>query len=437
MRNFRISIVLASVLSVIIIASGLSGCKKSDVEKVANESTDEQSEIKTIKLMNGKAEVAEQIKILADKYKEETGVTVEVESPAAGVDAQAILKGYYLGNNLPDIIVCEASSFANWEGLLVDMSDQAWVSDTDAAYVDPSYGTLGFPYTTEAIGLTYNADILAKAGVDVSTITGPEGFSKALETLDAKKEELGLKAVVGYYCEKDNLGWSAGNHIFGSYLDAGLDKNDTKYSDMTETDTPLDKDRFINFANFMALLQKYSDQDALLSGSYDEQVSNFAAGKYAFITQGSWIGTSMTGADAEAYAAAGNFEVGMLPYVFEEGIDTILTNSPSWWAVPKEGQSEEAKKFLQWCAGDSGQKILVEEAKFVSPMKSCKYVANDPFAPVVTDYLSKGKVSSWHWMNLPEGIGTNAIAPVFYDYAAGSVDAEGFYDELSKAIREF
>lgn len=53
---------------------------------------------------------------------------------------------------------------------LVDMSDEAWVADTDAAYVDEEYGTIGFPYTVEAVGLTYNADILKKAGVDPASL---------------------------------------------------------------------------------------------------------------------------------------------------------------------------------------------------------------------------------------------------------------------------
>ena len=39
---------------------------------------------------------------------------------------------------------------------------------------------------------------------------------------------------------------------------------------------------------------KYSDPELLVDGTYDNQVGNFAAGKYAFVTQGSWIGASLT-----------------------------------------------------------------------------------------------------------------------------------------------
>ena len=274
---------------------------------------------KTLKLFNGKGEVDAQIKELAQKYKAETGVNVEVESAQSGVDVQATLKAYYLSDKMPDIFVCESSSFANWEGLLVDLSDQAWAKDTEAEYVDKNYGTLGFPYATEAIGLIYNADLLSKAGIDPDTLTSPELVEKAFETLDEKKDQLGLTAVVGYCAEDENLSWSTGNHIFGNYIDAGLDRSDTTYIDMINNDHAIDKNRFLKFAEFINLLQEFSDPALLVSGTYDNQVKNFASGKYAFVTQGSWIGAVMTGNDAAEYEKAGHFKVGMLPYVFDKG----------------------------------------------------------------------------------------------------------------------
>ncbi|MBQ5386236.1 MAG: extracellular solute-binding protein, partial [Lachnospiraceae bacterium] len=159
-----------------------------------------------------------------------------------------------------------------------------------------------------------------------------------------------------------------------------------------------------------------------------------ASGKYAFVTQGSWIGSTL--ASSDLYKAAGSFQVGMAPYAFEDGMDTILTNPPSWWAVMKEGHVEAAEAFLAWCAGDSGQKIMVEDAGFISPFKSCKYVANDPFAPVLSGYLASGKTSAWHWMNVKEGLAENVIAPCFYDYAAGSTDAAGFVNALSSGLAQ-
>lgn len=337
----------------------------------------------TLRLVNGKIEVDEQLKKLAELYKEGTGVTVEIQSMGGGIDIQSELKNYYQADNMPDIFVNGSEAdFANWEGLLVDMSDQPWVSDTDQAYTDDSGAVLGFPYTTEAIGMAYNADILEKAGVDPSTLTTYSAYKEAFEKIDSMKDELGLTAVVDLGCESTNLYWSTGNHLFGQYLSAGLDRDDKTYIDLLSDGGQLDTERFTEYANFFQLLIDYSDPTMAVSGTYDEQILQFASGKYAFVTQGSWIGATMTSTDADAYAAAGNFEVGMAPFAFsEEPIETILTASPSWWSIYSGSEHiEEAKAFLNWCAGDTAQQVLVEEGGFISPFASCTYVASDPFA---------------------------------------------------------
>ncbi len=420
---------LAALMTVVCIASGCGQSKEVEA--------DASSGANYISLLNIKSEVDSQLKTLAQQYQKETGITVNVVSVQSGVDAQATLKGYYLSDQMPDIIACESSGFSNWEGLLVDMSDQDWASRTDAAYIDSTYGTLGFPYTTEAIGLAYNADLLKKAGVDPTSITGPDSMRKAFETIDSQKSSLGITAVIGYCAEPENLGWSAGNHIMGAYFDSGLARSDRTYIDKLQNGGDIDDTRFSHFADMIGLFNEYSDPDLLVDGTYDEQVMGFASGKYAFVTQGSWIGATLAGDDLSAYSTAGNFLIGMAPYAYEEGMDTILTSAPSWWAVSKEGNVDAALAFLQWCSEDSAQKILVEQAGFVSPFVDCKYVASDPFASVISNYISSGKTSSWHWMEMPEGLGQKGFAFAFQKYAKGDLDAAGFLKEIKKIASEW
>lgn len=422
---------LAVLLCVGMVSSMLTACGGGD--KAADGSSDSSKGGDSIHLVNGKIEVDAQLKKLAKLYEEETGVKVEIESLGGGVDIMGTVKGYYQANDMPDIFVCGGTTdFANWKGLLVDMSDEAWVADTDAAFVDAEDGTIGFPYTVEAVGLAYNADILEKAGIDPASITGPESTRAAFEKLDSMKDELGLKAVVGWYTEAKDLYWSTGNHMFANYLDGGLDREDTKYIDMLNDGGKLDEKRLTAWAEYLAILNEYSDKDNLLSGTYDQQIQNFSEGKYAFVTQGSWIGATMTSANADQYKAAGNFKCGMVPYAFEEGIDTILTNSPSWWAVFDGDNVDAAKAFLQWVSEDKGQQILVEEAGFISPFNSCKYVANDPFAQTIVDYQSAGKTSAWHWLGMKEGLAQNYTGQVINDYAAGNLDTAKFVETYQK-----
>ena len=392
-----------------------------------------------IRLVNGKIEVDAALKAAAEAYKAETGVTVAIESMGGGVNIQDTLKGYYQADNMPDIFVCGSDAdFGNWTGLLADLSDQPWAADTDAGYKDADGKIIGFPYTTEAIGLAYNADILEKAGIDPASITGPESMKAAFETLDAKKDELGLTAVIGWCCEAKDLYWSTGSHSFANYLDAGLSRDDTTYSDMLADGGKIDATRFQHYAEMIALFNQYSDPALLTSGTYDQQILGFASGKYAFVTQGSWIGATMTSDDAAQYEEAGNFKVGMIPYAFEEGIDTILTNSPSWWAVFQNDNTQKAEDFLTWLAGDEGQKFLVEDAGFISPFKSCKYVASDPFAQTISDYTAAGKTSSWHWLKNKASLDQNVLGQLYLDYALGSIpDAATFTQVVSDQIANY
>lgn len=431
-KLLTIALVCAMVLS-------LAACGGSGSSGSGTESGGSASSAGGLRLVNGKIEVDAQLKALAAAYEKESGVHVEIESMGGGIDIQGQLKQYYQGNNMPDIFVNGgATDFANWEGLLSDMSGEAWVEDTEAEYIDGEGKVVGFPYTTEAIGLAYNADLLEKAGIDPASITGPESMKAAFETLDSKKDELGLTAVIGYCAEATNLYWSTGNHLFGVYEDEGLARDDSTYFDLLADGGKIDEARFEKYAEMVALFNQYSDPALLVSGTYDQQILNFASGKYAFVTQGSWIGATMTSDDAAQYEEAGNFKVGMLPYAFEEGQDTILTNSPSWWAVFENDNSEAAKAFLQWCAGEAGQKILVEEAGFISPFTSCTFVAADPFAQTITDYTHAGKTSAWHWLNNKEGLAQNALGVVYADYAAGNIpDAATFTKTVAQVTAQY
>ena len=429
-ESMKKGIAMALVM-LLVSTAALGGCGKGDKAGAAEGAASEEAGGGRVqlRLINNKSEVAQQMQELADAYNAgHSGAELVVETVGTGVDHQSMIKGYYLADQMPDIIACEASHFARWEGLLVDMSGQNWLSDTDSAYVDEQYGTIGFPYTTEAIGLAYNEDMLKKANIDPAGLTSPSAYEEAFAKLDSMKGQLGLTAVVAY---------STGNHIFGNYLDAGLDRDDTTYIDMLNDGARFDEKRLNDYAKFIGLLNQYANPSLLTSGSQDDQVKGFASGKYAFMTQGSWTGTMMVGDYAADYEAAGHFKVGMAPYAFEDGIDTILTSTPAWWAVTKEGHTEEALNILEWCAGDEGQSIHVQKAGFVSPFKSCTYVADDPFAPTIAAHLNDGKTSAWHWMDIAPGNTTYPAAPVFYEYASGNLDAAGFSRGLTQAFKDY
>ncbi len=397
-------------------------------EATADTASDATGSYDAVRLLNGKPEIDAQMQELAAKYQEETGNVLTVETIGGDTNASDELKKMYQADNMPDIFVIEANQAETWDGMLADLAGEAWTEKTGFELVNDSMGTIGFPYTVEATALGYNADVLAAAGIDPATLTSPDAWKTACETLDSKKDELGITAVFGWCAEPANLGWSSGTHVFAQYLDAGLKADDTTYIDLLNDGGQIDEARMKSFAEFIGMMNQYSDPALLVDGTYDNQVAGFKEGKYVFITQGNWCVTSPEDL---------TFEVGFAPYAFEDGINTIIAGPPSYWVAYADGNVDGAKAFFNWCAGDSAQNILVNEAGLVSPFDDCQYEATNPFYKSMNSYITAGNYSGWHTMLKKDGL-QNVTCQVFADYAKGSIkDADEFTEKMAAVISSY
>lgn len=386
-----------------------------------------------LRLVNGKIEIDKQLKDLAEKYKAETGQEVIVESLGGGVDIQATVKGYYQAGNMPDMFVIGGKGdYSSWKGLVADLSDCAFVKDTDLAFKDDETGeVVGFPYAVEGYGITYNADILKKAGIDPKKLVNYKAYEEAFKTLDAKKDELGIQAVISMAAESGQMYWSTGNHLFGYYISGGI-RRDNKDLFKKFMKGEFDDARLAQFGKFFKLMTKYADPQVLISGTYDDQLALWAKGKAAFITQGNWVDTSFGDYNIK-------FDAGIAPLAFTEGdMPGILADSPSWWVAFKDGKHVDAvKKFFDWMASsDVARKAMVEDMGMVSPYKSVKNKPTLPLAKSVSGYLQSGDIYAWDWSNMPEGIAMQYTGSVFESYAKGEINNDKFVELLKAQVNE-
>ena len=95
-----------------------------------------------------------------------------------------------------------------------------------------------------------------------------------------------------------------------------------------------------------------------------------------------------------------------------------------------------AKAFFNWCAGDSAQNILVNDAGLVSPFDDCQYEAVNPFYKSMNSYITAGNYSGWHTMLKKDGL-QNETCNVFADYAKGKLDADGFVSTIAQVISAY
>ena len=98
-----VALSLALAMGLSLAACGGTTASSGDASATGESSTDASGV--TLRLVNGKIEVDAQLKELAELYKQETGVTVEIQSMGGGVDIQSELKNYYQADNMPDIPV--------------------------------------------------------------------------------------------------------------------------------------------------------------------------------------------------------------------------------------------------------------------------------------------------------------------------------------------
>ena len=101
-----------------------------------------------------------------------------------------------------------------------------------------------------------------KAGIDPSTLTGPD--DRAFE--DSKKDELGLTAVVdvsrtSFHCQQVTI------YLETIWIQVLTEMMNT-YIDMLNDGGKVDEDRLTDFANFVGLLNQYSDPALFVSGTF-------------------------------------------------------------------------------------------------------------------------------------------------------------------------
>ena len=148
----------------------------------------------TITLMQNKPEIDGALKDYAKIWNEKTGNTAVVKSVggSSSITLGQQLKADYAAGDMPDIfIIAGIEDYKEWEGIILDLSNEKWVKETSVAFTKDGK-VYGFPVAVEGWGMAYNADMLSKAGIDPASLDNYEAYRSAFEKLDSMKDELGI-----------------------------------------------------------------------------------------------------------------------------------------------------------------------------------------------------------------------------------------------------
>ena len=390
------------------------------------------SALADIVICQNKVEITAAMQDYAKLYTEKTGVEVKVITGGGSSDYNTVLKAEMQSGREPDIWVIEGpTGYELWKDKIADMTGADWTQYTAAAYVADGK-VVGFPVAVEGYGMAYNADILAKAGIDPKTLTNFDAYKAAFEKLDSMKEELGLDMVVSMVAGTvPGMTWVTGLHNFNVYLSVGLERGDSTIIDKL-LKGEVDAERFHQYCQYVALLFKYSDPDMLLNGNQETQMVAFTSGKAAFYHQGNWMDPTI------AQAGGVTFPVAYAPHAFlKEDTDGILTDAAAWYVVNSKGNVEEATAYLNaLCGTDEGKEYMVDKAGMIPAFSNVEAKASDstPLTKSVVEWVNAGKTYSWQQYKMWDGFGMGTLGQIYELLASGAIDVDTFEAMMIDAI---
>lgn len=384
-----------------------------------------------VKMFQLKVEIKDALDAYAEAYTAaHPDVTVSVETLGGGGDYGGALKAKAQAGQMPDIFQIEGQGgYDIWKDYIADLSDEAWVKDTDLAFkVDGK--VLGFPVAIEGYGLAYNADLLKKAGIDPAGLTTRTAYEKAFRILDSKKAELGIDSVVSMAASvAGGMWWVAAQHGLALYWGGGLAFDDTSVIEAA-LQGRMDEARFTEYAKYVQLLFKYADKNILQNGSYDDQVGAFAQGRAVFLHQGNWV-------DPNLKQLGVTFDIGYAPHAFlnteQKGLYLF---APSWYCVNKNSpNAEAAKAFLASMATTpEGHNYIVKEAGMIPAFKSVKLKPEGQLSQSLMAANARGGNYGVFFGMLPDGAGQNVFGPIYDLFAQNPDNLESFIADMKKAI---
>ena len=404
-------------ISMLLVLVSLTACAPAAEEQVV------------ISFKQNKPEIDDALQAYATAYEAATGVKVNAVSCGGGSCTLGdMLKADYAAGEMPDIFPIDGpDSYKQWEAIIADLSGEKWVDETSVAYVVDGK-VVGFPVAVEGWGMAYNADLLAKAGIDPMTLTSYSAYMDAFTKLEGMKAELGIDSVVSM-AAGPGMYWVTAHHNFNSLLSNGLEYNDLSVANNILAGN-IDETRLSEYGDWVDLLFKFADKTVLTTGNYDSQVGAFLNQKAVFLHQGNWVDGNLTDA---------TFKMAFAPHGSSSSdTDGIFVSAPAWYVVNKDSKNYQAAlDFLSAMVySDLGQKYMVEDAGMIPAFANITLQPKGQLSQSVQAFTAEGKVYSWNQYLFSGEFRDNVLGPIYDQLAQGAVTADEFKALLKTALME-
>lgn len=369
-------------------------------------------------IFQSKVEIQDALQELAEVYKEETGVEVEIWGTTGDGYLQQ-LKAKLANNQGPTIFnQGGGAEVEQIKGYCADLSDLPFISSiadgmTDSSTIDGK--VLGIPYTVEGFGLVYNKDL-----IDATTLKSTEDFINAIKEQKAN-------GVEGFELSQEDY------FLIGHILNTPFALQDDPEKFVADvaagTVKMADNDIFKEFADMLVQIRENCENP--LEQNYDGEVGDLATGKAAMIHQGNWCANMFT--DYE-FSNAG---LAPLPLA---GNDKLAVAVPTYWSVNSAATPEEqkaGKDFLTWLyTSETGKDYLYNKFLFIPLIDGDTNENLDVLSADVAKYVAEGKTIGWPNKLWPASAVNVYFAPLTQEFFTSDMSAAEFLEKLDQAYAD-
>ena len=431
---------IAIGLSCVLAASVFTGCsKKSETVE----------EVKEIRYLNFKPEIAEVYKKISAEYEKQTGVKVIVDT-AANNTYEQMFNSKMGTDEAPTIFQINGPrGYANCKDYCGDVTDTELykhLADKSMAVTDGGRA-YGIPYVVEGYGIIYNSEItdkyfaLANKATTYKSMDEVNTFDKlkaVVEDMQKLKGDLGIEGVFSATSLKPGEDWRWQTHLANLPIYYEFQKNNI--------DLASDATKKIDFSfgkNYKNIFDLYINNSTVPSKELgnkivDDSMAEFALGKSAMVQNGNWAWGQISGVKGNIVKPE---KIKYLPiYTGAEGEENqgLCVGTENFFAINKtasKGAQKAAADFLYWLySSKEGKSFVTNDLKFIAPFDTFEESEKptDPLAQEILRWISKENIKtvSWNFTLFPSQNFKDEFGSMLLGYAQGSKK----WDDVSNTV---
>ncbi len=390
----------------------------------------------TLYFLNFKPESAAAYHEIAQKYKEETGVTLRVVTAASGTYEQT-LKSEISKSDPPVLFQLNGMIGYNaWRDYCKDLSNteiNKHLLDKSIA-ITSGNGVYGVPTAVEGYGLIYNKALtdryfaLANRATSFISMDEVNSFSKLralVEDMTAHKDDLGIKGVFAATSLKSGEDWRTHTHLANIPIYAEL-KNEASTDKVSEIAFTYDQE----YKQLLDLQLTNSTTDPKLLGSKQvaDSMAEFALGQCVMVQNGNWAWSQIAEVGGNTVKEE---NIKFLPlYMGLEGEENqgLCVGTETYFAINSKADPEKqkmAEDFLAWLyTSDTGKDLVSTKLGFIAPYDTFgeEEAPRDPLGREVYSWMRKEGVESvpWIFSIFPSQNFKNDFGAALLQYAQGT-----------------